>query len=293
MKNRNFQIKSKQEFLIEDFLSNNLFECYSVKLREGAQQTTNTEEKNFISSFSSVHFGVKGQSAFGFRVSYIQEQGIYQLSVPPMATSSDWAGALMFMKLLVNLTKGEIYADDNEKVSVENITASFYISYILEDLQVLSSLLKSTSDVIKFLGVRRPIYFNQSFLSMILMVEDNEILENYDKRILLTQNVQAYFSEQKIYKLEVGDKSSFLGVAYLNMDTPTVLPFKPTLTQEEQKYYKEDEISEWRLFIMNSEDKKKAEVEYESFLSNLPTGKLYMLDAVYALIPPFSISDLG
>lgn len=93
MKSVIFTIKSNQSLRIGEVLQAELFECYSVSAKDAGLKPS---ADSLISDFHSVQFGVKGKSSLGFRLTF--DGQAYQVSVPDLATASDWTGALMFLK---------------------------------------------------------------------------------------------------------------------------------------------------------------------------------------------------
>ena len=75
-----------------------LFECYSVSAKDARLKPS---ADSLISDFHSIQFGVKGKSSLGFRLSF--DDQVYQVTIPDLATASDWTGALMFLKTLLLL----------------------------------------------------------------------------------------------------------------------------------------------------------------------------------------------
>ena len=93
MKSVIFTIKSNQSLRIGEVLQAELFECYSVSAKDAGLKPS---ADSLISDFHSVQFGVKGKSSLGFCLAF--DGQAYQVSVPDLATASDWTGALMFLK---------------------------------------------------------------------------------------------------------------------------------------------------------------------------------------------------
>ena len=85
MKSVIFTIKNNQSLRICEVLQAVLFECYSVSAKDAGLKPS---ADSLISDFHSVQFGVKEKSSLGFRLSF--DGQAYQVSVPDLATASDW-----------------------------------------------------------------------------------------------------------------------------------------------------------------------------------------------------------
>lgn len=276
-----FTINSEKILTIGDLLQSDIFECISVAAKD-TQITPNQDSK--ISLFQSVLFAVKGKSTFGFRLSY--ESSEYQLSVSELATPSDWTGALMFLNMLLVILEVNTVQSQGKTFTRDSILDYHFTSVLLKAIGKLVKKLQVHSGV-QLLGIRRPIFINQNYFGQIINVPDDQLLNSYDKRLGLTQQINAYFSEQQVLKIEQTDDEFILPVNYLNSEVLTVLPATPELTLQHQKQYQGKKMLTPRLFIMDAKGKKLADVGYEEFLTSLTDG-IFMVDAKSVAVKPLS-----
>lgn len=280
-----FKISSDKILTIGDLLQNELFECISVAAKD-TQIIPNQDSK--ISLFQSVLFAVKGKSTFGFRLSY--ENSEYQLSVPELATPSDWTGALMFLKMLLVILEVNTVQSQGKTFTSDSILDYRFTSVFLKAVDKLVKELQVHSGV-QLSGIRRPIFINQNYFGQIINVPDDQLLDSYDKRLGLTQQINAYFSEQQVFKIEQNNDEFILPVNYLNSEVLTVLPATPELTIQHQQQYQGKKMLAPRLFIMDAKGKKLADVNYKEFLTSLTDG-IFMIDAKSVAVKPLSKEKL-
>ena len=285
MKSIIFTISSSKMLTIGDLLQAGIFECYSVSAIDLHMQPS---ESSSISEFKSVLFGVKKESSLGFNLSF--DSQVYELSIDDLATVSDWTGALMFIRMLLSLLDVEICQNEGIEYNVDSILEFRYTSIFVAAISELSNLLKS-NPLIELMGVRRPIYINELFLSQLLNVSDDKIITQYDRCLLFTQQLNAYYSEQEVFKLEQNGSDTYITVNYLNCEVPTILPVEPTLNMQYRMHNPNLNIYASYVFIMTSDGKKLAEAPYREFLQSLTEG-IGMLDAKHMLVEPLSTRKL-
>ena len=273
MKSIIFTISSSKMLTIGDLLQAGIFECYSVSAIDLHMQPS---ESSSISEFKSVLFGVKKESSLGFNLSF--DSQVYELSIDDLATVSDWTGALMFIRMLLSLLDVEICQNEGIEYNVDSILEFRYTSIFVAAISELSNLLKS-NPLIELMGVRRPIYINELFLSQLLNVSDDKIITQYDRCLLFTQ------------QLEENGSDTYIAVNYLNCEVPTILPVEPTLNMQYRMHNPNLNIYASYVFIMTSDGKKLAEVPYREFLQSLTEG-IGMLDAKHMLVEPLSTRKL-
>ena len=281
-----FTTSSDKVLTIGDLLQNELFECISVAAKD-TQTTPNQDSK--ISLFQSILFAVKGKSTFGFRLSY--ENSKYQLSISELATPSDWTGALMFLKMLLVILEVNTVQSQGKTFTHDSILDYHFTSVFLKAIGKLVKELQVHSGV-QLSGIRRPIFINQNYFGQIINVPDDQLLlDSYDKRLGLTQQINAYFSEQQVFKIEQNNDEFILPVNYLNSEALTVLPATPELTIQHQQQYQGKKMLTPRLFIMDAKGKKLADIGYEEFLASLTDG-IFMVDAKSVAVKPLSKEKL-
>lgn len=280
-----FTVKSNQSLTIGDLLQAEMFECTSVSAKKTQEQPTADSK---ISDFQSVQYGVKGQSSLGFRLSFDGQE--YQLSVPDLATASDWTGALLFLKSLMVILDEPFCYSNGDSYDRESILEYNYTSVFVAALSELAGELKVHPRV-ELMGIRRPIYIDEVYLSQIIHVSNEELLDSYDQRLRLTQQIRAYFSEQQVFKVEQAGEDFVIPVNYLNSQGLTVLPAHPELEAQYRTQYQGAKLAVARLFIMDGQGKKLAEVPYRAFLESLTEG-IFMLDAKNVVVEPISEQTL-
>lgn len=111
---------------------------------------------------------MKRQSSFGFHLSHDGNQ--YQLSLSPFAPPSDWAGAILFLKMLLVITEAKECQLNGMKFTVETIDSFSYHSLVLEGISGLTKELQLNPNI-QLEGIRRPIYINELFLGQIIHVK--------------------------------------------------------------------------------------------------------------------------
>lgn len=141
------------------------------------------------------------------------------------------------------------------------------------------------------MGVKRPIYINELYLGQIIHVPDDQLLNSYDQRLRFTQQLNAYYSEQQVFKVEQNGEDILIPINYLNSEARTVLPAYPELEPQYLQQYRGSKVAVARLFIMTADGEKLAEVPYRQFLESLTEG-IYMLDAKYVLVDTISPETL-
>ena len=285
MKSVSFTIKSNQPLRIGEVLQAELFECYSVSAKDAGLKPS---ADSLISDFHSFQFGVKGKSSLGFRLAF--DGQAYQVSVPDLATASDWTGALMILKTLLVLLDVSVCEHDGVNYDKDSIL-DFHFTDIF--LSALSELTKEVKDhpIVEIMGVKRPIYINELYLGQIVHVPDDQLLNSYDQRLRFTQQLNAYYSEQQIFKVEQDGEDIIIPVNYLNSEGRTILPSHPELEPQYLQQYRGSKVAVARLFIMTADGEKLAEVPYRQFLESLTEG-IYMLDAKFVLVDPISPETL-
>ena len=154
MKSVSFTIKSNQSLRIGELLQADLFECYSVSAKDARLKPS---ADSLISDFHSVQFGVEGKSSLGFRLSF--DGQVYQVSVPDLATVSDWTGALLFLKSLLILLDVNVCEHDGVEYDKESILDFHFTDTFLSALSELTKEVK-VHPIVEVIGVKRPIYIN-------------------------------------------------------------------------------------------------------------------------------------
>ncbi|MFC3928409.1 DUF4299 family protein [Streptococcus caprae] len=276
-----FTITSQRALTIGNLLQSELFECASVAAKDTSSQPS---ADSLISDFGSVLFGVKGQSSFGFRLSF--DGKTYQLSISPFATPSDWTGAIFFLKMLLAILEADSCQLRGMSYTVDTIDSFNFNSMVLNGISTIAKTLQENPQI-QLDGVHRPIYINQLYFGQIVHVPDDQLLVGYDQRFKLTQQINAYYSEQQIFTIKSEEEEYVFPVNYLNSEVLTVLPAKSELTLENLRQFGDKKNLEARLFIINSAGNKLAEVPYNQFLESLSEG-IFMLDAKYVVVEPFN-----
>ena len=188
MKSVIFTIKSNQSLRIGEVLQAELFECYSVSAKDAGLKPS---ADSLISDFHSVQFGVKGKSSLGFRLTF--DGQAYQVSVPDLATASDWTGALMFLKTLLLILDVSVCEHDGVEYDKDSILDFHFTDIFLSALSELTKEVK-VHPIVEMMGVKRPIYINELYLGQIIHVPDEQLLNSYDQRLRFTQQLNAYYS---------------------------------------------------------------------------------------------------
>ena len=281
MKSVIFTIKSTKSLRSGEVLQAEPFECYSVSAKDTSLKPSTD---SLISDFHSVQFGVKGKSSLGFRLSF--DGQVYQVAVPDLATASDWTGALMFLKTLLILLDVNVCEYDGVAYDKDSILEFHFTDIFLSALSELTKEVK-VHPIVEVMGVRRPIYINELYLGQIIHVSDDQLLDSYDQRLRFTQQLNAYYSEQQVFKVEQNGEDILIPINYLNSEARTVLPAYPELEPQYLQQYRGSKVAVARLFIMTADGEKLAEVPYRQFLESLTEG-IYMLDAKYVLVDPIS-----
>ena len=281
MKSVNFTIKSNQSLRIGEVLQAELFKCYSVSAKDAGLKPS---ADSLISDFHSVQVGVKEKSSLGFRLSF--DDQAYQVSVPDLATASDWTGALMFLKTLLLLLDVSVCEHDGVEYDKDSILEFHFTDIFLSALSELTKEVK-VHPIVEIMGVKRPIYINELYLGQIIHVPDEQLLNSYDQRLRFTQQLNAYYSEQQVFKVEQNGEDIIIPINYLNSEGRTILPDQPELEPQYLQQYRGSKVAVARLFIMTADGEKLAEVPYREFLESLTEG-IYMLDAKYVLVDPIS-----
>jgi len=261
------------------------FECYSVSAKDAGLKPS---ADSLISDFHSVQFGVKEKSSLGFRLSF--DVQVYQVSVPDLATVSDWTGALLFLKTLLVILDVNVCEHDGVEYDKESILDFHFTDIFLSALSELTKEVK-VHPIVEVMGVKRPIYINELYLGQIIHVPDEQLLNSYDQRLRFTQQLNAYYSEQQVFKVEQDGEDIIIPVNYLNSEGRTILPSQPELEPQYLQQYRGSKVAVARLFIMTADGEKLAEVPYRQFLESLTEG-IYMLDAKYVLVDPISPETL-
>ncbi|QLB53131.1 DUF4299 family protein [Streptococcus sanguinis] len=285
MKSVSFTIKSNQSLRIGELLQADLFECYSVSAKDAGLKPF---ADSLISDFHSVQFGVKGKSSLGFRLSF--DSQVYQVSVPDLATASDWTGALMFLKTLLLILDVNVCEHDGVDYDKDSILDFHFTDIFLAALSELTKEVK-VHPIVEIMGVKRPIYINELYLGQIIHVPDEQLLNSYDQRLRFTQQLNAYYSEQQVFKVEQDGEDIIIPINYLNSEARTVLLAQPELEPQYLQQYQGSKVAVARLFIMTADGEKLAEVPYRQYLESLTEG-IYMLDAKYVLVDPISPETL-
>ena len=285
MKSVSFTIKSNQSLRIGELLQADLFECYSVSAKDARLKPS---ADSLISDFHSVQFGVEGKSSLGFRLSF--DGQVYQVSVPDLATVSDWTGALLFLKSLLILLDVNVCEHDGVEYDKESILDFHFTDTFLSALSELTKEVK-VHPIVEVMGVKRPIYINELYLGQIIHVSEEQLLNSYDQRLRFTQQLNAYYSEQQVFKVEQDGEDIIIPVNYLNSEGRTILPSHPELEPQYLQQYRGSKVAVARLFIMTANGEKLAEVPYRQYLESLTEG-IYMLDAKYVLVDPISPDTL-
>ena len=281
MKSVIFTIKSNQSLRIGEVLQAELFECYSVSAKDAGLKPS---ADSLILDFHSVQFRVKEKSSLGFRLSF--DGQAYQVSVPDLATASDWTGALMFLKTLLILLDVSVCEHDGVAYDKDSILEFHFTDIFLSALSELTKEVK-VHPIVEIMGVKRPIYINELYLGQIIHVPDDQLLNSYVQRLRFTQQLNAYYSEQQVFKVEQNGEDIIIPINYLNSEGRTILPAQPELEPQYLQEYRGSKVAVARLFIMTADGEKLAEVPYRQFLESLTEG-IYMLDAKYVLVDPIS-----
>ena len=281
MKSVSFTIKSNQSLRIGELLQAETFECYSVSAKDAGLKPS---AASLISDFHSIQFGVEGKSSLGFRLSF--DGQVYQVSVPDLATDSDWTGALLFLKSLLILLDVNVCEHDGVEYDKDSILEFHFTDIFLSALSELTKEVK-VHPIVEVMGVKRPIYINELYLGQIIHVPEEQLLNSYDQRLRFTQQLNAYYSEQQVFKVEQDGEDIIIPVNYLNSEGRTILPSHPELEPQYLQQYRGSKVAVARLFIMTANGEKLAEVPYRQYLESLTEG-IYMLDAKYVLVDPIS-----
>lgn len=254
MKSVIFTIKSNQSLRIGEVLQAEPFECYSVSDKDAG---LNPSADSLISDFHSVQFGVKGKSSLGFCLAF--DGQAYQVSVPDLATASDWTGALMFLKTLLLILDVSVCEHDGVDYDKDSVLDFHFMDIFLSALSELTKEVK-VHPIVEIMGVKRPIYINELYLGQIIHVPDDQLLNSYDQRLRFTQQLNAYYSEQQVFKVEQDGEGIIIPINYLNSEARTVLPAYPELEPQYLQQYQGSKVAVARIFIMTADGKKLAEV---------------------------------
>lgn len=196
----------------------------------------------------------------------------------------------MFLKTLLLILDVSVCEHDGMEYDKDSIL-DFHFTDIF--LSALSELTKEVKDhpIVEIMGVKRPIYINELYLGQIIHVPDDQLLNSYDQRLRFTQQLNAYYSEQQVFKVEQNGEDIIIPINYLNSEARTVLPAYPELEPQYLQQYRGSKVAVARLFIMTAVGEKLSEVPYRQFLESLTEG-IYMLDAKYVLVDPISPETL-
>ncbi|HEL0641263.1 TPA: DUF4299 family protein [Streptococcus equi subsp. zooepidemicus] len=273
-----FTLTSPKELSIDNLLQSELFECVGI-IFKSEDQNINIDSQ--ISSFQTVKFAVKSESTFGFDVSKMEDY--YNVVIPPLATESDWIGALMFLKMLMVIL--EVPCQQGEQIyDVATIEQFHFGPILLRNIQQLVQRLKEVA-LLPVEGIRRTVYFNMAFLDQILSVPNEHILESYDTHLKLTQHIQAYFSEQQVFRLEQNNDANLVVVNYLNNDRVTVLPSKPELAAINQQYQNNEHKVVYLIVTIDRNGERLNEENYADCIARL-SKQTMALDGKLLVVKP-------
>ena len=196
----------------------------------------------------------------------------------------------MFLKTLLVLLDVNVCEHDGVDYDKDSILDFHFTDIFLSALSELTKEVK-VHPIVEVMGVKRPIYINELYLGQIIHVPDEQLLNSYDQRLRFTQQLNAYYSEQQVFKVEQNGEDIIIPINYLNSEARTVLPACPELEPQYLQQYRGSKVAVARLFIMTADGEKLAEVPYRQFLESLTEG-IYMLDAKYVLVDPISPETL-
>ena len=131
----------------------------------------------------------------------------WKVSVPDLATVSDWTGALLFLKTLLVILDVNVCEHDGVEYDKESILDFHFTDIFLSALSELTKEVK-VHPIVEVMGVKRPIYINELYLGQIIHVPDEQLLNSYDQRLRFTQQLNAYCSEQQVFKVDYSDRKS-------------------------------------------------------------------------------------
>ncbi|HEL0020996.1 TPA: DUF4299 family protein [Streptococcus equi subsp. zooepidemicus] len=278
MDSTTFMLVSSIELSIANLLQSELFECAGIVFK-GADHSIKMDSQ--IASFQAVKFAVKDESTFGFDISRIGD--CYKVVIPPLATESDWVGALMFLKMLMLIL--EVSCQQGEQIyDVETIEKFPFTSILLRNIQQLTQALNQVS-LLSAEGIKRTVHFSMTFLDKIFSVSNEHILESYDTHMKLTQHIQAYFSEQQVFRLEQNNDNNLVVVNYLKNDGVTVLPSKPELTAVNQHYQDSSHKIMYLIATIDGNGKRLTEEKYEDCITHL-SQRTTLLDGKLLIVKP-------
>jgi len=196
----------------------------------------------------------------------------------------------MFLKTLLILLDVNVCEHDGLEYDKESILDFHFTDIFLSALSELTKEVK-VHPIVEVMGVKRPIYINELYLGQIIHVPEEQLLNSYDQRLRFTQQLNAYYSEQQVFKVEQDGEDIIIPVNYLNSEGRTILPSHPELEPQYLQQYQGSKVAIARLFIMTADGEKLAEVPYRQYLESLTEG-IYMLDAKYVLVVPISPETL-
>ena len=118
----------------------------------------------------------------------------------------------MFIKMLLLILDASECRLGEEDYSIDSITDFESNEILLRNIDELATEVHH-NPIVVVQGVRRPIYFNELFLGQLVHGHGGDFFDGYDKRLRLTQQINAYFSEQQVLRIEQLDHR-FLIVLY-------------------------------------------------------------------------------
>lgn len=279
-------------------------ECLELSENEIIQYTFNEAEENFsvdefynsfITDYECLLLGQDGVSGRGFEVSFEEQTKEYVVRVFTPSTRADWQVALAYIgDLAKKLGQKEIISERDEHFTPENIHTFDYEDDIFAGIKAI----KQDEEEKEFylFGVNRPVAINDEIYNKIITAENP--IDAFSDFFHEIQYLDAYSANQMFYR--DNEPQEIFGAYALTQDTPTILPYEPSVEFHYQENLRDEEVTRWQISLvkidgdpnLNESYDVAGILDYKEFINRLPKDKYRFIDAKYILVEALSQEEI-
>lgn len=245
-----------------------------------------------ISNFECIVLGIAGKTCRGFEFAYEKDSKCYIVRVNTPSGIYDWEAALDLLRALSVKLGNDIYCENGDVYNSDNISSFPYRHDIENGVEIVYTHINdddSELDSLVLPGALHDISINKELAAEIYNSSDSA--EAFTNFLVKTQNVDAYFAKQMLFKNNDGH---IKGLYVLSQDLPTVLPLKPVVTYDNHFVLEGEKVDDWVLFVNFSDDEEidGQEIPYSDFIAKLGKDNYELLDANNFVVKAMSKNEL-
>lgn len=261
-----------------------------------AQFTIDEDDEEFdeiiqmpLDRFNFMILGQENISGRGFECAYSKENNTYLVRAFTPSTEADWLSAFLFIKKLATFLNTNVTDEEGEVYKADNITYNYR-----DNIAFGVKCFEKNPEKHFIFGVHRPICLSEEIISKLLSAQDKaKTFSDFVEAQL--QHEDVHIAKQSFFrrndnKTKDSNDDRVVCMYTLTQTVPTVLPYEfPPFIDPTKSDLSEEDIKLWRICFLSYDENRPeddrfdiiGEMDYKTFVEQLPLEKIQKLDGHY------------